>query len=44
MAIFGNTMKNELNMSTNMPGIGALLREIAVKISEMWESKHSFAL
>ena len=26
-----------------MPGIGSLIREIAVEISEMWESKHTFA-
>ena len=26
-----------------MPGIGSLIREIAVEISEMWESKQTFA-
>ena len=30
-------------ISTNMPGIGSVNREIAVKISEMRESKHDFA-
>ena len=28
--------------STNMPGIGSLIREIDIKISEMWEGKHIF--
>ena len=32
-----------IQMSTNMPGIGSGNREIAVKISEMSESKHDFA-
>ena len=27
-----------------MPGIGSLIREIGVEISEMWESKQTFAL
>ena len=26
-----------------MPGIGSLIREIDVKISEIWESKQTFA-
>ena len=32
-----------IQLSTNMPGIGSLIREIDVDISEMWESKHNFA-
>ena len=32
-----------IQISTNMPGIGSLIREIAVEISEMWESKQTFA-
>ena len=28
---------------TNMPGIGSIIHEIAVEISEMWESKQTFA-
>ena len=37
MSIFGITM------STNMPGIGLLIRELAVQISDIGESKHNFA-
>ena len=32
-----------IQISTNMPGIGSLIREIDVKISEMWERKQTFA-
>ena len=32
-----------IQISTNMPGIGLVNREIAVTISEMGESKHGFA-
>ena len=32
MTIFGTTM---IQISTNMPGIGSLIRKIAVQISEM---------
>ena len=31
-----------IQISTNMPGIGSYIREIAVEISEMWESKQTF--
>ena len=32
-----------IEISTNIPGIGSVICEIAVKISEMWESKQKFA-
>ena len=32
-----------IQKSTNMPGIGSLICEIDVNISEIWESKHNFA-
>ena len=32
-----------IQISTNMPGIGSLIREIAVEMSEIWESKRTFA-
>ena len=32
-----------IQISTNTPGIGSFIREIAVEISEMLESKHTFA-
>ena len=32
-----------IQMSTNMPGIGSLIRETAVYISDILESKHDFA-
>ena len=32
-----------VQISTNMPDISSLIHEIAVEISEMWESKHTFA-
>ena len=32
-----------IEISTNMPGIGSLIRELTVEISEMWESKQTFA-
>ena len=35
MTIFGTTMKKRIQISTNMPGIGSLIREIPVNISEM---------
>ena len=31
-----------IKISTNMPGIGSFIREIAVEISKMWESKQTF--
>ena len=31
-----------IQISTNMPGIGTVNHEIAIKISEMSESKHNF--
>ena len=38
-----NNNEKCIQKSTNMPGIGSVNREIAVKMSEMWESKHDFA-
>ena len=38
-----NNNKKCIQISTNMPGIGPLIHEIAVEISEMWESKQTFA-
>ena len=35
MTIFGITVRNTLKISTNIPGIGSLIREIAVKRLEM---------
>ena len=35
--------EKRIQISTNMLGIGSQIREIAVKISEMWESKDHFA-
>ena len=32
-----------IQISTNMPSIGSVIRELAVKIPEIWESKHYFA-
>ena len=32
-----------IQISTNMPGFGSLIREIAVEISEMWENEQTFA-
>ena len=43
MTIFGIIMRNALQISTNMPGIGSANSEIAVKMSETSESKHEFA-
>ena len=37
-------MINAFNLSTNMPGIGSLIGEIAVKMSEILESKTYFRL
>ena len=34
---------NEKCISTNMPGIGSVICEIAVEIWEMWEIKQTFA-
>ena len=34
MTIFGIIMRNAFQISTNMPGIGSLIREIHNKISE----------
>ena len=31
-----------IQISTNMPGIGSFIREKAVEILEMWESKQTF--
>ena len=42
MTIFGTTMKY-IEISTNIPVIGSLNREMSIKISEMLESKHNFA-
>ena len=40
---FGITMRNALKeVSTNKPGIGSLIREIHVKITEMLGSKTDF--
>ena len=36
-----NHNEKYIQMSTNMPGIGSLFREIDVKISEIWESSVS---
>ena len=33
-----------IKISTNMPGIGSLIREKHVKITEIWESKTDFYL
>ena len=35
-------MKNEFQKSPNMLGIGSLIREIDVNISEMWETNMLF--
>ena len=35
MTIFGISMRNAFKKSTHMPGIGSLIREMAVKMSEM---------
>ena len=32
-----------IQISPNMPGIGSLIREIDIKMSEIWERKHIFA-
>ena len=44
---FGDDIQNHhekcIEISTNMPGIGELIREIDVKMSEMCESKPTFA-
>ena len=32
-----------IQISTNMPSIDSVVRELAVKIPEIWESKHYFA-
>ena len=38
-----NHNEKGIQISTNMPGIGSLIRKIAVEISEIWESKQTFA-
>ena len=38
-----NHHEKYIEISTNMPGIGSVNREITVKMSEMSESKHDFA-
>ena len=38
-----NHSEKYIQISTKMPGIGSLIREIAVEMSEMWESKQTFA-
>ena len=43
MTIFRTAMKDAFRISTNMPGIGSLICEIGIKISEISESKHNFA-
>ena len=44
---FGDYIRNLrvkcIQKSTNMPGIGSLIRKIDVTISEIWESKHIVA-
>ena len=40
---FHDHNENCIQISTNMPGIGSLIREIAVQISKMSESKQTFA-
>ena len=37
-----NHREKYIQKSTNMPGIGSLIREIDVKKSEIWESKETF--
>ena len=37
IVIFETTMKNAFRVRTNMPGIGSLICEIAVEISEKCE-------
>ena len=41
MAIIWNHREKYFQKSTNMPGIGALIREIDVKNLEIWESKET---
>ena len=44
MPIFGTTMRKKyIEISTNIPVIGQLIREIAVEISEMCEGRANFA-
>ena len=43
MTIMLNHHEKCIQISSNMPGIGSLIREIAVQISDMRESKHNFA-
>ena len=38
-----NHLKKHIEMSTNMPGMGSVIHELAVKISEIRESKYNFA-
>ena len=38
-----NHYEKYIEIGTNMPGIGSIIRELAVKISEIWESKNNFA-
>ena len=38
-----NHNEKYIQISANMPGIGSFIREIAVEILEMWESKQTFA-
>ena len=38
-----NHNEKYIQISTNMPSIGSLIHEIVVEISEMWESKRTFA-
>ena len=38
-----NHYEKYIEISTNMPGVGSVIRELAVLISEIWESKHNFA-
>ena len=41
--IIWNHHEKYIEISTNMPVIGSVIREIAVKMSEMSESKPDFA-
>ena len=43
MTIFWNHQEKCNQTSTNMPGIGSLIREIDVNISEILEIKQTFA-
>ena len=44
VTIFGILMKKCIQKSPNMPGIGSLILEIDVTISEIWETNILFLL